>query len=53
MDYSKEQELLLYLRGKYHPDQYEYNNDDENSQFQYFIIQLIESYLNNMYENIQ
>ena len=53
MDYSKEQELLLYLRGKYHPDQYKYNNDDENSQFQYFIIQLIESYLNNMYENIQ
>ena len=51
--YEKEQELLQELRGKYHPDQYKYSEEDEQSQFQYFIIELIESYLNNMFENIQ
>ena len=50
---EKEQELLLALRSKYHPDQYKYSEEDEQSQFQFFIIEIIESYLNNMFENIQ
>ena len=48
-----EQEKLIFLRAKYHPDQYEYSHDNENSQLQYCLIEFIESSLNNMYENIQ
>ena len=54
IDTSKiNQDLLQYLRGKYHPDQYEHSSEDENSQFLYCIVEVIESYLNNLYENIQ
>ena len=47
------QELLQNLRGKYHPDKYEHSSDDENSQLLFCIVEVIESYLNNLYENIQ
>ena len=53
IDFSKEQELLQFLRSKYHPDQYDYTVDDEKSQKIYCIVELIESYLNNMFDNIQ
>ena len=53
IDFSKEQELLQFLRSKYHPDQYNYTDDDEHSQKLYCIVELIESYLNNMFDNIQ
>ena len=48
-----EQVLIQYLRPKYHPDQYKYSMDDEKSQLNYCLIELIESFLNNMFENIQ
>ena len=52
IDTSKiNQELLQYLRGKYHT--YQYFSEEENSQFLYCIEEIIESYLNNLYENIQ
>jgi hypothetical protein len=47
------QELLQYLRGKYFPDRYEHSPEDENSQLLFCIIEVIEAYFNNMYENIQ
>jgi len=53
LNYSDEQELLQFLRSKYHPDQYECPEEDEQLQLKYFIVELVESYFNNMYENIQ
>ena len=49
---NQEQELLKFLRPKYHPDNYEYSSDNEQSQLKFCIVEKIESYLNNMYENI-
>jgi hypothetical protein len=46
------QELLQNLRGKYHPDQYKYSPEDENSQLLFCIVEVIEAYFNNMYETI-
>jgi len=48
-----EQEKLSYLRAKYHPDQYEYSFDNEDSQLRYCLVEVIESHLNNMFEKIQ
>ena len=53
IDFSKEQELLLYLSSKYHPDQYKYMNEEEQIQKLHFIAELIDSLLNNMYNTIQ
>ena len=53
LNYSDEQELLQFLRSKYHPDQYECPEEDEQLQLKYFIVELIESYFNNMYDIIQ
>ena len=54
IDTSKiDQKLLDYLRGKYHPDQYEYSSEDENSQLLFCIVEVIEANFNNLYENIQ
>ena len=48
-----EQELLQFLRIKYHPDQYKYSIKNEKSQLNFCLIESIEAYLNDMYENIQ
>ena len=48
-----EQELIHYLRSKYHPDKYKYSMEDEKSQLAFCLIELIESFLNSMYEYIQ
>ena len=48
-----EQELIHYLRSKYHPDKYKYSMEDEKSQLTFCLIELIESFLNSMYEDIQ
>ena len=52
IDYSKEQELLLYLNSKYQPDFNEFNGDEQTNKL-YFIKELIDSYLKFMFENIQ
>ena len=53
IDFKKEsQELLNFLRKKYHPDQYELKEDNEEEQLKYCIIEYIESMLNVLYENI-
>ena len=52
-DYPEEQELLQFLRSKYHPDQYEIIFGNEQSEKLYCIVEKIESYLNNMFETIQ
>ena len=49
---EESQELVNHLRTKYHPDNYNYNNDDEKSQLDYFLIEYIMSYLNRMFEKI-
>ena len=51
IDYTKEQELLLFLSRKYHPDNYKYT-DEEDSQLNYCMMETIAAYLNNMYEKI-
>ena len=48
-----EQELIHYLRSKYHPDKYKYSMDDEKSQLNFCLIEFIESFLNSIYEEIQ
>ena len=48
-----EQETIQYLISKYHPGQYKYSMDDEQSQLNYCLIELIESFLNIIFEDIQ
>ena len=38
---------------KYHPDNYDYSDEDEESQLNYCMIEYIDSYLNKIYNNIQ
>ena len=53
-DFTKDtQDLKLYLQSQYHPDKYPYSMDDEESQLNYCLIEVIESYLNKMYKNIE
>ena len=47
------QALYKYLLTKYHPDNYEYSLDDEESILNYCLIEYIESYLNKIYKKIQ
>ena len=37
--------------SKYHPDNYDYSDDNEESQLKFCIIEVIDSYLNNMFNN--
>ena len=53
IDFSNELALLHYLITKYHPNEYSYTDEDEQSQLFYFMVEFIESYLNNLYQNIQ
>ena len=46
------QDLLEYLKSKYHPDNYTYSDEDEQSQLDYCIVEYIESYINKMNNNI-
>ena len=46
-------ELVRHLMLKYHPDNYDYSDEDEESQLNYCIIEYIDSYLNKIYNNIQ
>ena len=46
------QELLSYLKAKYSPNEYTYNNQDEKSQLNYCLIEYIDQYLNRLYSNI-
>ena len=47
------QDLYQHLLIKYHPDNYEYSLDDEESILNYCLIEYIESYLNKIYHRIQ
>ena len=47
------QDLYQHLLIKYHPDNYEYSLDDEESILNYCLIEYIESYLNKIYNRIQ
>ena len=47
------QELIIYLQSKYHPDNYKYSLDDDESLLNYFIIEYIMSFLNKMFNNIE
>ncbi len=52
-DFQKEtQELFFYLSQKYHPNEYEYSENDEESQKRFCLIEIIDSYLNKLYSNI-
>ena len=48
---EKEDELINYLRQKYHPDNYELT-DNEKGQLRYCKIETIEALLNKLYNNI-
>ena len=48
---QESQELLQFLMAKYHPDNYNNNDDNEESQLKFCIIEVIDSYLNNMFNN--
>ena len=50
---KKELELIAFLRSKYYPNNYKYSFEDEKSQLTFCLIEQIEAYLNNMYQNIQ
>ena len=45
------QDLMLLLQSRYHPDRYDFS-DEEESQLNYCLIETIDSYLNKMYENL-
>ena len=47
------QELINYLQSKYHPDNYKYSLDDEDSVLNHMIIEYIMSFLNKMFSNIE
>ena len=47
------QALYQHLLAKYHPDNYEYSLEDEESILNYCLIEYIESYLNKIYHRIQ
>ena len=49
--YKDTQDLLNYLKPKYHPDNYSFN-DDEQTQLDYVLTEYIMSYLNRMFQNI-
>jgi hypothetical protein len=46
------QNMVKYLRAKYHPDLYTYDNNNEKSQLDYCIIEYIDSYLNRIFTTI-
>ena len=48
---EKENELINYLRRKYHPDRYELT-ENEKGQLRYCKIETIEAMLNKLYTNI-
>ena len=53
IDFKKDtQELLFHLCKKYHPNEYEYSDNDEESQKRFCLIEIIDSYLNKLYSNI-
>ena len=53
LDFNKvNQELLKHLRNKYHPDDYSYSMDDEDSQLNFCIIETIDSYLNKLFNEL-
>ena len=45
--------MVKYLSIKYNPDLYTYDNDNEKTQFDYCIIEYIDSYLNGIFTTIQ
>ena len=45
--------MVKYLRAKYHPDLYTYENENEKTQLDYCIIEHIDSYLNRLFTTIQ
>ena len=45
-------DLLEYLKSKYHPDNYNYSDEDELSQLDYCVVECIDSYINQMNSNI-
>ena len=50
IDFTKEsQELLDFLRGKYHIDNYSYEDSDPKSQLKFYIMEIIHTNLNNMF----
>ena len=53
-DFTKEsQDLITLLQNRYHPDNYSYSLDDEESQLNFCLIEYIESYINRMKNYIQ
>ena len=46
------QDLLFYLKNQYHPNEYSYTTEDENSQLNYCLIEHVDSYLNRLYSKI-
>ena len=53
INFSDELELIKFLREKYVVDEYEYEYNNEESQLNYFIVELIESYFNKIFERVQ
>ena len=49
IDNKSENELIEYLKIKYHPDHYELPDDNENKQLRYCKIEYIESLLNSLH----
>ena len=45
--------MLKFLREKYRVNLYNIDYEDEQSTLKYFIVELIESYFNKIFENIQ
>ena len=46
------QELIFYLAERYHPNHYKYQEDDEQSQLRYCLIENIDSLLNKLNDSI-
>ena len=53
IDFTKEsQDLIKHLQSKYHPDNYSYSLEDEESQLNFCLIEYIEAYINKMFESL-
>ena len=46
------QDLLFYLKNQYSPNEYSYTAGDEKSELSYCLIEHVDSYINNLYSNI-